>query len=212
VIVTSVAAARAVWLFDLQDMNPTGRYLYDELFPWLMERYRFAKAPAHARDQVEHSWEFLNGRFVTQANEPIDVTLRIYNDGVVGETHSSTSDTDAFLADALAAAAKELNLTFADSMVYRKTYVSELNLLSEKNLQNVNSGMQAFSEAVSKAFGIPFQLSALALSGETGAQPTFRFERKANHPFAQNKYWSIAGLETSVHVALLEQLERLLAD
>ena len=88
--------------------------------------------------------------------------------------------------------------------------VSELNLFSEKNLQNVNPEMQAFSEAVSKAFGIPFQLSALAFSGETGGQPTFRFERKTNHPFAQNKYWSIAGLETTVHVELLEQLERLL--
>src|SRR5436190_9239630 len=110
--VTSVAAARAIWLFDVVDLSPWGRYIYDQLFPWLVERYRFAKAPAHPRDQEENAWAFLDGRFVTAASVPIDVTLKVYNDGIVAETRSSTDDSEAFLFDALTSAARELDLSF----------------------------------------------------------------------------------------------------
>ena len=206
-IVTSVAAARAIWLFDVMDLNPQGRYIYDQLFPWLVERYQFAQAPSHSRDQVENAWEFMDGKFVNPADTPINVRLRIYNDGLVSETQSSTDDSEAFLADALTAAVRELGLTFTGSMVHRRMYASELNLTCDKRLDAVNAGMREFLNAVSEACGMKCEPTSLAFGGEPPSQPAFRFERRAGMPFSQNKYWSIATVSTSVHLALLERLE-----
>jgi len=210
-IVTSVANARTVWLFDLNDLNPRGTYIYDALFAWLIERYRFAKAPAHTRDQVENAWEFLDGKFFTTENIPVEVRLRIYGDGLIGETRSSTTDAEAFLRDVLSSAVREFGLTFRESMVLKKLYVSELNLDSDQSLETIHPRMPAFSETVSKAFGSQCQPASIAFSSAAGGQPVFRFERKANVPFSENKYWSLANLETSTHIELLHQLESLLA-
>lgn len=209
-IVTSVPSARAIWLFDVMDLTPRGQYIYDRLFPWLVERYDFAKAPTHARDQVDNAWEFLDGKFVNSANTPINVNLRVYNDGVVSETRSSTDDSEGLLADVLTAAVRELGLTFTESMVHRRMYVSELNLASDKGLEAMNPRMREFSNVVSEAFGMKCEPTSLAFGGEPTSQPIFRFERKLSLPFSQNKYWSLASLSTSVHLALLEQLEALL--
>ena len=210
-IVTSVAAARAIWLLDVNDLNPRGRYIYDELFPWLVKRYRFTQAPSHSRDLVDNAWEFIDGVFVNSVNTPVSVTLRVYNDGFVCETRSSTDDSEAFLADALTAAVDELRLTFAGSMVHRKMYASELNLACEKPLDTINPRMREFLKILSEAVGTKCETTVLGFGGEPVGQPIFRFERKANVPVSQNRYWSVATLPTSVHLTLLEQLERLLS-
>lgn len=211
-IISSVAAARAIWLFDVSDLNPHGHYIYDRLFAWLVARYNFVKSPANARDQDDSkAWVFSDGRFVTPANVPVDMTLKVFNDGIVGETHSSTNDSDAFLADVLNAATAELGLSFTGSMVHRRLYASELNLMSEKSLDALNPRMRAFSEALSTAFGTRCELTAIGCGGDPASQPLFRFERKVNYPFSQNKYWSTASLTTDVHLSLLNQLEALLS-
>lgn len=209
-IVTSVASARAIWLFDINDLNPRGRYIYDQLFPWLVERYRFAQVPSHSRDQVDNAWQFLDGMFVNRANTPINVTLKVYNDGLVSETRSSTDDSEAFLTDALTAGVEQLGLTFTGSMVHRRMYASELNLASDKALDAINPRMHEFLNALSEAVGMKCEPTSLAFGGEPVSQAIFRFERKANVPFSQNKYWSLAALSTSDHLALLERLEALL--
>lgn len=210
-ILSSVAAARAIWLFDVNDLNPKGRYVYDELFPWLVKRYRFAKAPTHSRDMVDNAWEFVDGMFSNSVNVPITVTLRVYGDGLVSETRSSTDDSEAFLADALAAAIEQLGLTFTESMVHRKMYASELNLACDKPLDAINPRMGEFLKTLSGTLGTKCETTSLGFGGEPAGQAIFRFERKANVPFSQNRYWSLAPVPTSVHLALLEQLEGLLS-
>lgn len=209
-IVTSVAAARAIWLLDTQDLNPSGRYLFDQLIPWLAERYQFATAPAHARDQVENAWEFLDGKFTNKANTPITVVLKVFNDGLVSETRSSTDDSEAFLTDVLTAAVRELGLTFTASMVHRRMYVSELNLACDKSLSGIHPDMRGFSDMLSEAMGTRCEPTSIGFGGDPPSQPTFRFERRVGVPFFQNHYWSLASVSTNTHIALLERLERVL--
>lgn len=208
--VTSVVAARAIWLFDTADLNPSGRYIFDHTIPWLIERYQFASAPAHVNDRVDNGWEFKSGKYVTAAGLPVPVVLKIFNDGMVAETSSSTDDAEAFLADVLSAAVADVDLTFHESMVHRKMYVSELNLASEGNLSDINSGLRAVLAAMSDAFGQRYELVSLGFGVDPPSQPTFRFERRVNAPLSQNYYWSLASLQTRTHIALLNQLEHLL--
>lgn len=211
-IVTSVAVARVIWLFNLMDLNPHGRYIYDQLFPWLVERYRFAKAPSHAQDQNEKAWEFLDGRFVNGAGSALDVTLKVYNDGVVAETRSSTDDSEVFLVDVLSAATRELGLTFVGSMVHKRNYVSELNLTLKGSLKAMSPQMRAFSKVVSRAFESPHEPTTIGFCGDPASNPTLKIERKANVPLSSNAYWSIAGLPTPAHVELLEQFDAMLSE
>lgn len=209
-IVSSVSLARAIWLFNVMDLNPRGLYIYDRLFPWLVERYQFAKAPAHARDQDENAWAFLDGRFVTSANVPVDVSLRVYNDGVVADTHSSTDDSDEFLADLLTGSTQALGLAFTGSMVHRRSYVSELNLICKNSLVAINPKMLAFSRTLSEVSDTAYEPTMIGFGADPASQPTFRFERKANMPFSQHHYWSTAMLATEIHLRLLNELEELL--
>jgi hypothetical protein len=210
--VASVVGARAIWLFNVGELNPSGQYIYDRLFPWLAARHAFAKVPANSRDQAENAWVFLEGVFTSKEHGPLQVTLKIFNDGIVAETLSSTDDGDAFLTDVLTAASKELGLEFTGSMVHRRQYVSELILICDKSLNSLHPQLRQFSRAVSDAFGVTSELTTIGFGGDPAAQPIFKFERAAGVPFSQNRYWSIAGLPTRTHVALLSQLEAMLGD
>jgi len=175
-----------------------------------VERYGFSTAPAHTRDYVENAWQFLDGKFANRQDIPVTVVLKVFNDGLVSETRSSTNDSEAFLADALTAAVKELGLTFTGSMVHRRIYVSELNLACDKNLSDIHPNMRAFLDVLSEAIGTKCEPTSIGFGGDPAAQPTFRFERRVGIPFSQNYYWSLASLTTNAHIDILERLERLL--
>ena len=128
----NVQRARSVWLFESDDLNPRGREIGSDLLEWLKSEYRFSRFPSTVTDMDESkALHFGGGKFrvrgeallVQPIGEEITVELRIYNDGFVGDTRSSTQDTDMFLSDLLQSAAKEFNLPYTPAIIRKKLYV-----------------------------------------------------------------------------------------
>ena len=168
----NVATARSTWLFDLNDLNPRGKNVMDDLVGWLKDAYRFEKAPSSSTDLDESKGlAFKRGSFQVKEEIFVAVNVTIYADGIVADTWSSTHDADAFIQDALSSAAKEFGLTFVPEMVRVKGHLSELNVRLDQPLSNLSSVLNDFAAKVAKKSDprpTPmFELGGLSFWGDT---------------------------------------------
>lgn len=143
--------------------------------------------------------------------------LRIYNDGIVADTRSSTEDTDKFLQDVLDTFAKEFNLPIRNEIIRKKLYHSELIVKTDKSLAFLNPRLSEFTTKLIALTGV--KNSALEPSGikfwalDTGnlQLSEFIFERQLGSMFAEQRYWSKAPLATSQHIEMLVLLESIVS-
>ncbi|MBZ5515687.1 MAG: hypothetical protein LAN62_12765 [Acidobacteriia bacterium] len=217
----SVTTARAIWLFDIQDMNPKGKSIFPDLLDWLKGEYHFQKFPKSTADRDEHGGlAFSEGDFQIK-EEIFDVAMSIYNDGLVATTQSSTDESEAFLVNVLDLACKEFSLKFDTSMIRRRMYLSEINVILDGSLSRINPNVEAISEEISAALSLDkasgFQLTGLILGADLTTLPPskqvfsgFVIERKVGAPFSENRFWSKAPLPTNRHLELLNQFEKIL--
>lgn len=214
----SVNIARAIWLFDLADLNPSGKSIMSDLLEWLKDSYHFESAPSKPTelDPTTKALLFERGQFQVREEIFVDVGLKVFTDGIVAESHSSTRDSELFLDDLLASATKEFNLTFKARMVRKKLYYSELYVFTEKTLVGIHPKAAEFAAKIDglvpSKLGISFQVSALSFwPTQTPPPPIvispFRFERKLNTQASEGKYYSSAPLHTDDHLSLLNELE-----
>jgi hypothetical protein len=209
----NVVMARAIWLFDINELNPRGKSIFPDLLDWLKEGYGFEKVPSSVTDVDEtKALTFSRGSF--QVKEEIFVTaeLKIYNDGLIANTWSSTRDAEAFLTDILKSASEEFSLVFKPEVIRKKMYLSELHVASILNLINVNPKLDEFSEKISRLSNHGFEFAGLSFWPRQSIPPTtksaFTFERKVNTDRDEHKYFSRAPFHTDEHLRLLEELEQ----
>jgi hypothetical protein len=214
----SVQRARSVWLFDLGEVNPRGKSIGEDLLQWLADAYHFSKVPSSPTDLDESkALAFLGGSFQIREEVFIDVELRVYNDGFVGDTRSSTEDTDKFLEDVLQTFSKEFSLPVRPDLIRKKLYHSELNVKTDKSLSFLNLRLTNFAKELAEFIGV--QPAAVEPAGITfwadflgnPQSSDFRFERKLGIAFEMQRYWSKAPVQTSQHLKLLNTLEAILA-
>src|SRR5258708_2819668 len=109
----NVNTARSAWLFDTAELNPRGKALFPDLFEWLKDAYDFQKIPSSMTDVDDtKAFVFSTGQYQAKEEIFVNVELKIYNDGLVANTQSSTRDTDRFLEDVLISASAEFSLNF----------------------------------------------------------------------------------------------------
>jgi len=216
----NVTMARAIWLFDIRDMNPKGKSIFPDLLDWLKDEYHFQKFPKSTAEVDQHGGlVFSEGDFQVKEEIFIDVALSIYNDGLVATTQSSTDESELFLENVLDLARKEFSLIFDNSMIRRKMYLSEVNVKMDGSLDRINPNLEEISGKLSSASGLEstcgFQLSGLIFGVDMTALPLskqffsgFALERKAGAPFSENRFWSKAPLSTGKHLELLTDLEK----
>jgi hypothetical protein len=215
--VLGTTLARAIWVIDMQQLNPTGRSLLD-LFHAIAKRYRFSKFPQHLLDYNKDSaLEFNSGSFLKSPTEDFRVGLTIYTNGITGDSLSSTDESEAFLQDMAQWAAKEHNLPFDQNSVLRKSYLSQVEVSFESELQLANPKLSFIPSLISaqavQLDGKPAQYRFGGLTawsenvGKEGALQPFRLERKYGIPFTENVYFSLATLRTQEHIALLQRIE-----
>jgi hypothetical protein len=208
----SVQRARSIWLFDAYDLNPHGKEL-GSLIAWLRDRYKFQKVPAHINDLDESKALYYAGGQFQIKRDFISVDLRIYGDGIVADTRSSTDDTDLFLFDVLQSAAKEFALAYRPEIVRKRLYVSEITVRCAIRLEAMNPKLEKFTEKLTAATGakVSSKLASIAFWRDILPNPSasvFRFERKWGAEFSENRYFSRAPLQTDKHLELLEELEK----
>ena len=211
----NVVKARSIWLFDFADLNPSGRRISTELIEWLKAYYKFSKAPSSPDDiDPTKALAFLDGSFAANASRPIAVDLRMYTDGFVADTRSSTDLSDNFLDDLLQRAAKQFELGYKPTTIRKKMYLSELSLHCDKSLEDVCPKLKAFADKVTTALNRSTKFSSVGWWTDPEMQSTlgqFRFERKYGAAFSDQRYYSVAPLRTADHLKLLEELEEILS-
>lgn len=214
--ILNVVTARSVWLFDLNEMNPRGKDFLGDLLDWLEERYNFKKVPKSTTDVDDaKALVFAQGNFQVREEIFVAVDLRIFTDGLVANTWSSTHDTDAFLEDVLKSAASEFSLVYQPEIVRRKMYLSELNVKSSKEPVGVNPMLAQFANMIHERLPakvkLPYEFAGVAFFPIQGIAPVsispFRLERKLNTAPEEHKYYTTAPLHTDDHLELLKWFE-----
>jgi len=210
----SVILARSVWLGNLLDLNPRGKSLFSVL-PILHESYKFRKLPL-AEEMIDPSKgvKFIDGDFQTKDGELIEVSLTIYNDGLVAETRSSTRDTDDFLAELLERICEIFNLPDHNYVIKEKLYLSQLFVTTDKSLELINPKLRNISKYLSGICSCPYELGGLSFWADQTSKkpnPQFTFERAANVPFSEKRYFTSAGIHTDEHLDLLDKFEKALS-
>lgn len=218
----NIHTARAIWLFPLNDLNPTGQSIGQEGFDKIGEKYKFQVVPTSVTAQEARKKnepvQFSAGEFTSRSGKTIAIDLKIYTDGMIGESRSNTIDTDAFLRDFFAWAPTALGFPKTDVPIRRTMYVSEMYVECTHEITAINPNMNKFikllSEAVPSGSSKSYELSGLHFSTDPKDGPPlvdFKFERQINTPFGHHRYFSAAPIHTDDHLELLQHLEKLLA-
>lgn len=217
----SVSLARALWFINAQDVNPRGVSLL-KLFPALVERYKFVGYP-RLEDLIKPDREpgerFVRGEFKNSEGTLVAVDLGSFDDGLMADTRSSTTDSEAFLAELAEWLVQDFGLTFRPHMIRRRAYVSELYVSSTRPLDGLTSELGRFAKKISSLITgsdetMRFEPSGISFSvdpASTLLRPAhFILERAVEIPHAEERYYSRAPLSTETHMELLDELEKIL--
>jgi hypothetical protein len=213
-----VGLARAIWLFDLAALNPTGKNLQG-VIEGISKKYQFAKSPQNLLDLADKKGLiFAAGTYQNTKNVPVLVTLKIFADGFVADTMSSTDDSTAFLTELLNWLSQEYGLQIPNNI--RKGFVSQIDFECDTPMTRLNPKLDLFIkriESLAKPADTKFRhfdVGGLNLWTEDvndpGAPSIVKFERKISTPFSANHYFSQAPCETEAHKQLLSEFEQLL--
>ncbi len=216
----SINLARATWLFPVIDLNPTGKSLYP-VVEWLIVNYKFKKYPA-TNDEFDlaKGIKFESGEYKTENGEVIIINLTVYNDGIIADSRHSTKESDKFLNEMLTHVSANYNLPDYRKIIRRKGYLSNVYVTTDKALEMLNPKLKRLSDYISNNFSDPpdthYELGTISFWPEQGTSamrlPLFTFERAANVPFSENRYFSSAGLQTDKHIEALNKLEKILIE
>lgn len=214
----SVGLARSIWLFDVNELNPTGKSIFPDILMWLGEKYSFQTFPKSIAemDSEKKGFLFKAGQFQAD-DDRIMVNFSIYNDGFVAETWSSTEKGDLLIEDILRSGATRYSLPIPS--VIRKQYVSEVTVQLDYPLsKSIDPKVDAFCNTLSGLFAHhnlpPFEVNgigfALDSSSSSYKPPGLVIERKLGVPFSQNRFWSKSPFATKDHLFALTEFEKLL--
>jgi hypothetical protein len=209
--IVRVVLARAVWLFDTQELNPRGVATYPDLYVAFGKRYQFTTLPKPEDIHAGGSVYFKQGKFPFEASS-IAVEFELHNDGLVVNTRHSTEAADGFLQDALAWCAEQFSIKYPANLVKKRIYRSELIVSMSPQLDALATKIGQFAAAI--ATTIPTNAAGLTglQFGSHEVPAAFYVERRAgNVPFDDNHYLANAWTTTSRHLALLESFEQIMS-
>lgn len=214
----SIDLARSIWLGPIIDLNPRGISLGRILFPYLIDTYKFKKYPplTEALD-ITKGIVFEEGEFaIEEESYPIRITLTIYNDGLVVDTRSSTNHSDALLENTFSQFSEIFKMPPLQSVMKRKLYVSQVFVSTDKSLELLNPKLKQISKYLDQCFGKDknFQVGGISFwpdQKDKSSPKPFTFERTISVPFSENRYYSVAPLQTDKHLELLDKLEKVLS-
>jgi hypothetical protein len=213
--IAEVIAARSVWLFDMYELNPRG-VSTARLYAALIERYRFMRYPFRPEDFSGTGLQFNDGTF-SIGDRSLQVTLQLFNDGLIADTRTSTVDTDAFIEEVLQIGKEQFGLNYHPKLVKTKEYISTLTVVPDFDFDNVCEKMASFCKILS-SFHPASQLDqqhlfSVFFKSKPLAAYAFTFERRESNPsipFSDNKYFSQASLPTDRHIEALEAFEKIM--
>lgn len=206
--VVKVQLARAIWLFDTQELNPRGNALYPTVFDAFLKRYRFATFPKPEEFHSGGSLFFKQGKFAWEVSS-VDIDFDLHGDGLVASCRHSTEVADALLRDFVVWLGEQLGVAYPPSFSKKCIYRSELIVNLAIDLNSTAEKLSRFSRFLSTVSKQEAQTTGITF-GSDGTPPMFTIERRANVPFEENRYFSSAALQTTHHIAALTAFEQVL--
>jgi hypothetical protein len=211
-----IRTARSIWLVDIRDLNPRGLSLYP-VMAVIRDRYKFQKSPKTAEEFIVYSQQgvvFSDGAFAV-GDQEYAVKLTVYGDGFVVDTAVSTEISDLFLEDLLGFVSTQFGLTYRPNMIHKKNYASELIVKIAEPFRRVFAGFVALTDRLNTIKGEKYQPLGFSIGANPhlgAARPAdFRLERELGKPIEQDRYYSLAPLQTKEHIELLRDFEKTLA-
>lgn len=217
----SIRTGRSIWLFKTQELNPRGALKLGALDA-LRARYGFQGLPTPdqflAFANKSESISYSAGSF-DWSDGTCTVSLHIHQDGLVVDTRAGTEAADEFLADLLSWAHTEFKTVAAKALPIKRIYLSELSISMPSTLSFVHPKLLKFSKNLSAAMDVmggeaAFDMTKFAFASDPLSnlkQAAFRIEREDGAPFNEGRFYSMAPLQSAVHIKMLEQLEKALA-
>lgn len=209
----NVITARSIWLFDIAELNPRGISVFPDLFNWAKQTYHFEKSPKSLEDVDDtKALAFSSGTYKSDGESSVHIAeLKLYNDGIVASTQSSTHETDRFLEDLLRSLSIEFGLAYHPEIVRKKLYLSELQVKSDRNLDAINPNLGKLASIISEASGHDFEFAGISFWPRQSIPPVtmsaFQLERKVNTDRDESRYFSRAPLHTDAHLEVLKEIE-----
>jgi hypothetical protein len=215
---SSVYSARVAWYLDIDELNPYGKRLFPNLVPALVEAFEFSVFPETAAQmdpQAKTGIAFKNGTFAAGEDGVVAWDFEIHAAGLAVETRSSTSVSERILEQLLDWGVQEFGLNFNPGMIRRRAYISQLVFYPEKDITKGLHKFNQFADLLSKtqinSTVQKRELTNLHFKAEGSDRWAFTFERRADAPFSENKYFSLCDVPTDVHLDLLDRFENLLS-
>lgn len=212
----AIALARSIWLFPIAEFNPKGLSLLP-CHQYLLDTYNFLKFPKGEELKTQQQYKYEDGAFIGSDGQTLWVNLSVYSDGLVVDTRSSTVDSDYFLNELLTSLTKTFGFAPYETILRKQAYSSEVFVVMAQGLSVFNPKFEGFLQELqnhtSTDNGIKFEAAGLFFQQDpsklNGSYP-FRIERAFNAPYKDNRYYSIAPLQTEKHLRMLDDLEIIL--
>ena len=211
------------YLFPVDEMRPSSGVPIPDFVTKATERYEFVTPPSLERPWTEMRdgpLRFSGGVLKKGRARAVIKEFSLYTDGVAAFAHN-TDDAERFIEDILNWGKKEFGLRDLVSAP-RKLYVStvivdfekEIDAIIQpmKDLQQLYAGYLAEHRNVVddvRVTRLGFGVDPLKAFKDSEI-PDFLIERRATHPFDDNRLISQAPLPTTVHLEFLQKLEKLI--
>lgn len=215
--ILAIKSARVIWIIPTNYINPKGRNL-NSAVEKMRERYSFVNItpPEQLYGANKVNPNFEGGEFISKNGNPIEVSLTIHTDGLVADSRLSTNATEEFLVDIITWLSNEFGTVPADELAIRKLYVSEFYFAFDRTPKFFSPEVETLaknaSELIEDGKVGSYEFSGIVLGTDPGKSKnplTFRIEREFDTAFNENRYYSAAPLETSEHIKLVENFEKL---
>jgi len=228
--------AKSVLQMSVEDVRPSVSYPVQPLLNAIGARYGFAHVPTLEPSQLVLQVQsggavlpgqplaFQMGIFEYRGTRTQVTQLEIVSGaGLCAVTARDTDQGDAFMDDLISYLESEFG--YRDIKAHSKrVYGSSIIIQFDDAIENHISGFleigRVLSDAISLRMGaqLDFAMERLTFSSDPQEAParvaqflsSFIIERRINHPYSENRFFSTAPLQTGEHMSVLERIEKIL--
>ncbi len=184
--------------------------------------FKFVKSPETSLEMIpvdaNQPIVFRQGVLDLEDRPAINIhELQVFSSGLIASVLTNTSDSDIVVEKIMEWASSHFKLTFEP--IRAIGHLSQLEVRFERPFAELFKPLQAIGEAISQgldSFWNPppaYELVGLNFGYDVTLAPksapaAFRIERRADHPFDNQLYFSEGAMITDTHVAVLEKFER----
>jgi hypothetical protein len=215
----SAAFGQVLHHLQLDEIRPSSGFDYSSAIKSIAARYNFLELPTNINEIIEKGIAFGKGA-IRLGQMPVQVTsLGVYNDGIL-ITSLNTDDAELLTDDFVSWATNEFGLrpqTSNQIRTYSSQVIVDFDFSIDVFVYKIDKIISLLKESIYACSHREFDLhvARLAITADPllvrfPAQSSFYIEPRAGLPFEEHRYISGAPLKTSIHLALLAEIEKLL--